>query len=53
MSFHVVIPARLASQRLPGKVLRPIAGRPMIAHVCAAARASRAALDGDLDMYMN
>tara|TARA_B100002052_G_scaffold293880_1_gene317739 strand:+ start:731 stop:1471 length:741 start_codon:yes stop_codon:yes gene_type:complete len=43
MSFHVVIPARLASQRLPGKVLRPIAGRPMIAHVIAAARASRAA----------
>ena len=43
MSFHVVIPARLASTRLPGKVLRPIAGRPMVAHVCAAARASRAA----------
>lgn len=43
MSFHVLIPARLASTRLPGKVLRPIAGRPMIEHVCRAAWASSAA----------
>lgn len=42
MSFVVVIPARLASTRLPDKVLQPIAGQPMVAHVCAAARASRA-----------
>ena len=28
----VVIPARLGSTRLPGKVLMPIAGRPMIQH---------------------
>lgn len=42
MSFHVVIPARLASTRLPNKVLREIAGRPMIAHVCRAALASQA-----------
>ena len=27
------IPARYASQRLPGKILRPLAGRPMIEHV--------------------
>ena len=27
------IPARYASQRLPGKVLRSLAGRPMIEHV--------------------
>lgn len=33
-----VIPARLASTRLPRKVLREIAGRPMICHVYAAAR---------------
>jgi 3-deoxy-manno-octulosonate cytidylyltransferase (CMP-KDO synthetase) len=33
-----VIPARLASTRLPRKVLREIAGRPMIAHVFAGAR---------------
>lgn len=32
--FKVVIPARFASSRLPGKPLRLIAGKPMIAHVC-------------------
>lgn len=32
--FKVVIPARYASTRLPGKPLLDIAGRPMIAHVC-------------------
>jgi len=31
--FRVVIPARYASQRLPGKPLLHIAGRPMIQHV--------------------
>jgi 3-deoxy-manno-octulosonate cytidylyltransferase (CMP-KDO synthetase) len=31
--FRVVIPARYASQRLPGKPLLAIAGRPMIEHV--------------------
>ena len=31
--FKVVIPARFASERLPGKPLRPIRGRPMIEHV--------------------
>lgn len=33
-----VIPARLRSTRLPRKVLREIAGRPMLAHVYEAAR---------------
>ena len=37
MSFRVVIPARYASVRLPGKPLRMIAGRPMIEHVHARA----------------
>jgi 3-deoxy-manno-octulosonate cytidylyltransferase (CMP-KDO synthetase) len=31
--FRVAIPARFGSTRLPGKVLAPIAGRPMIEHV--------------------
>ena len=34
----VIIPARMASTRLPGKPLADIAGRPMIAHVAARAR---------------
>ncbi len=33
MSFRIVIPARYASTRLPGKPLLPIAGRPMVEHV--------------------
>jgi len=41
--FRVVIPARYASTRLPGKPLRLIAGRPMIEHVHERARASGAA----------
>lgn len=40
-----VIPARLASTRLSRKVLRPIAGRPMLAWVYEAAKACPA-LDG-------
>jgi 3-deoxy-manno-octulosonate cytidylyltransferase (CMP-KDO synthetase) len=36
-AFKVVIPARYASSRLPGKPLLAIAGKPMIAHVCARA----------------
>lgn len=42
MSFIVVIPARYASSRLPGKPLAMIAGKPMIQHVCERAKQSRA-----------
>lgn len=40
--FRVVIPARYASSRLPGKALLSIAGKPMIQWVYERARASRA-----------
>ena len=43
MTFNVVIPARHASTRLPGKMLAHIAGRPMVVHVAERARASGAA----------
>lgn len=42
MSYTVVIPARFASTRLPGKPLADIAGKPMIAHVYDRARESHA-----------
>ncbi len=33
MSFHILIPARLDSQRLPGKVLIDVAGKPLLQYV--------------------
>ncbi len=42
-AFTVIIPARFASQRLPGKPLLDIAGKPMIEHVWQRAMASGAA----------
>ena len=40
--FSVMIPARFASSRLPGKALADIAGKPMIVHVAERARESGA-----------
>jgi 3-deoxy-manno-octulosonate cytidylyltransferase (CMP-KDO synthetase) len=42
MKFKVVIPARFASSRLPGKPLVDIDGKPMVAHVVERALASGA-----------
>ena len=42
MSFRVVIPARYASTRLPGKPLLDIVGKPMLQHVWERARESGA-----------
>lgn len=42
MSFVVIIPARYASTRLPGKPLLDINGKPMIVHVLERARESGA-----------
>jgi len=44
MSFYVVVPARYASSRLPGKPLADLAGEPMVARVaqrCAQSGADR------------
>ena len=46
-SFHVVIPARYASSRLPGKALLPIAGKPMVVRV-----AERAAQSGAQQIWV-
>ena len=43
MSFHVIIPARLASTRLPNKPLADIAGVPMVVRVARQAQRSAAA----------
>ena len=43
MKFTVLIPARLASTRLPDKPLADIAGKPMVVHVAARAAQSGAA----------
>ena len=43
MSFTVLIPARYASTRLPGKPLADIAGKPMVVRVAERAQASGAA----------
>ena len=42
MEIHIVIPARFASTRLPGKPLADIAGEPMIVRVAAQASRSMA-----------
>lgn len=41
-SFHIVIPARYASQRLPGKMLLDLAGQPLLQHVWQRATESTA-----------
>lgn len=40
--YHIVIPARYASERLPGKVLLDLGGRPVLQHVWQRACASAA-----------
>ncbi|MEE3662689.1 3-deoxy-manno-octulosonate cytidylyltransferase [Brenneria sp. g21c3] len=42
MNFNVIIPARFASSRLPGKPLADINGKPMIVHVMERAQESGA-----------
>jgi 3-deoxy-manno-octulosonate cytidylyltransferase (CMP-KDO synthetase) len=42
LTFHVVVPARYASTRLPGKPLADIAGKPMVVRVVEAALRSSA-----------
>lgn len=40
--FHIVIPARFASERLPGKMLLDLAGKPLVQHVWERANLSGA-----------
>ncbi len=42
VDFHVVIPARFASTRLPGKAMLPISGKPMVVRVAEQAAKSGA-----------
>jgi len=42
MSFKILIPARYGSERLPGKPLREINGKPMILHVIEKAQRTKA-----------
>jgi 3-deoxy-manno-octulosonate cytidylyltransferase (CMP-KDO synthetase) len=43
LKFQVIIPARYASSRFPGKPLADLAGKPMVVHVCERAAQSGAA----------
>jgi 3-deoxy-manno-octulosonate cytidylyltransferase (CMP-KDO synthetase) len=43
LKFRVIIPARYASTRFPGKPLAELAGKPMVVHVCERAAKSGAA----------
>ena len=56
MNVLVVIPARYASSRLPGKPLVPLAGKPMIQHVweraCRAENISRVLVATDDDRIL-
>jgi len=47
LKFSVIIPARYASSRFPGKPLADIAGKPMVVHV-----AERAALSGAAEVLV-
>jgi 3-deoxy-manno-octulosonate cytidylyltransferase (CMP-KDO synthetase) len=47
VKFSVIIPARYASTRFPGKPLADIAGKPMIARVC-----ERAARSGAISVHV-
>lgn len=47
MKFRVIIPARYASTRFPGKPLAEIGGKPMIVHVC-----ERAAKSGAVSVHV-
>lgn len=58
VSYSIVIPARYASTRLPGKPLRLLAGKPILQHVYACATTTKASTiiiatdSDDIRVYM-
>ena len=44
LAFKVVIPARMRSTRLPGKMLADIGGKPLVAHLADEMRSGKARL---------
>src|ERR1700723_1204282 len=52
-SVLVVIPARYASARFPGKPLAPISGKPMIQHVVEHVRLAEVPTPVQADIYIN
>jgi 3-deoxy-manno-octulosonate cytidylyltransferase (CMP-KDO synthetase) len=58
LKFQVIIPARYASTRFPGKPLADLRGKPMVVHVCERAKKSGAAAvhvatDDDSEVVVN
>lgn len=45
MTVWAIIQARMSSRRLPGKILRPLAGEPLLGHICRRLAECRA-IDG-------
>jgi spore coat polysaccharide biosynthesis protein SpsF len=52
MQVRILIQARVGSSRLPGKVLKPLAGRPLLARVVEQLSAARRHVDQPLELMV-